>query len=120
VKTLAGTPLPPRRNNAVSYRTRAVIGFDAGDITILEDQPYPCRAGQALGRHFDRGRINLAPGQLRVVQHGVRRPCEFGEIAHQFALASPVVPPHALAATAEEARFEETRAIHVAVKDARR
>src|SRR6516225_1299526 len=65
---VAAASLPARRNNAASYRTRAVVRFDAGNITVLEDQPYSCQAGRALGRHFDNGRVNLAPGQLRVVQ----------------------------------------------------
>jgi hypothetical protein len=74
----------------------------------------------ALGRHFDSGRIDFTPGQLRVVQHRVRRPCEFSKIAHQFTLASLWSRRTCHAQRAEEARFEKTSTTYIAVKNAHR
>jgi hypothetical protein len=44
---VAPASLPARWNNVAPCRTRAVVGFDVGDITVLEDQPHPCRAARA-------------------------------------------------------------------------
>lgn len=63
---VAAGSFPPRRLNATSCRTRAVVRFDAKDIAILENKPYPRRAAWAGRRHLNRGRIDFAPGQLRI------------------------------------------------------
>jgi hypothetical protein len=46
---VTAAPSPPRRHDAASCRTRAVVRFDAGDVTIFKDQPYPRRAICACG-----------------------------------------------------------------------
>jgi hypothetical protein len=83
----AAASFPPCRHNATSGRTRAVVRFDASNIAILEDKPYPRRAAWAGRLQLNRGGSDFAPGQLRIALHRVRCPYQFGEIPHQLAPA---------------------------------
>src|SRR6516162_10517637 len=76
------------------------------------------RAGPpGLIADFDRSCIDFAPRQLRVVQKGVRRPCEFCEVAHQFALARlRSLRTRQVGQRTKKASFQKTLAIHVAIR----
>ena len=95
-------------------RTRAVVGFDVGDSPFSKISR--TRAGPpGLIADFDRSCIDFAPRQLRVVQNGVRRPCELCEVAHQFALARlRSLRTRQVGQRTKKASFQKTLAIHVA------
>ena len=112
--------LPARRNDAVN---RTIRGRSSASTRVIS--PFSkisrTRAGPP-GLSADTSTVvaSISRQDRRVMQHRVRRPCEFGEVAHQFTPVRlwPCSPYQAQ--RAKKARFEETPAINVTVNDARR